>query len=1007
MTTTVQDTALAPAEARVTELGPIQRTLLGTGDRRLSLTVRIPSAQAGQVRTALSAALATAPVLGAELVEVPGLRIPSQRPATGADWTGGELALGTFRARVTDSWDGPELTLSCDAMFADTTSVSLLLAEVAQRLGTAGAPSADAPDYLAIAPGHLAMLREGELAEEERFWAGRRPRTEGAAKQLADAVPGRTDAPEAEPVALGRPLTGPTLARLNALAAETATTPADVARTALAAVLHRIGLPAGSLGWTGDARQAIGLPTVPGPFTQVVPCATAPDPTQGGPAAVRAQRAEDEQALAMLGGPTHGTADPTPELVFDSHGLPQLPAGWCLESWSFPLAGRAVFSLRVQGDAASLHVESAGPEQQDRLAAVLAMWSALLTDLVHRTDAPLAALRLLPEQDAAELAERLQAGLAAPAADGLVARFRAHAAAKPGAPACRQGDRVWTYAELDARAAAIAGRLDGLPVGGVVAVLADLDADLLAALLAVNALGGAFLPLSPQEPAARIADALTRSGAHTVVVGAGAEPALLPADCRALVLSELPGEPADSVTAGATGDVTTGATAGLAEPVATGPDALAYLLRTSGSTGVPKLVGVRRSSLENYLRWADEDLRVAATPLPVVSSPLFDASFKQTLGVLYAGGCVRLPAADRLDLAAVRAELAASAEPVTLNCVPSYLSALLAEEESAGPDTRMNLARVLLGGEPLDTDLLRRIWTRHPQAEVWNLYGPTEATATATAGRMTPGGGVHVGTGVAGAGLAVVDEQGMPVPDGVLGEVVVTGPGLAVGYLSGHQGDSPFRTLEIAGRRVDCYHTGDLGVLGADGTLRLFGRGDSQIKLNGWRIDLHEIEHAARRGDGVRDAVVVLDRRAERPCLRAFVTGTADADQVRAEIAAILPQPMVPDSVTVLERFDLTATGKVDRTALLARAVTAAEADPKDYDAEQLVVATAWREVIGGGWPRPDDEFFACGGHSLLLARLVNLLRAQGYEQLSLRQVVRRPTVQSIAGYLRPQSHGA
>ncbi|WP_030059273.1 MULTISPECIES: AMP-binding protein [Streptomyces] len=985
--TTVQDTT---ATTVLTELGPIQRTLLGSGERRLSLAVRIPTAQAGQVRAALSAALATAPVLGADLVEVPGLRIPSQRPAAVAHWTEGELAVGTFRARVTDSWDGPELTLSCDAMFADTTSVSLLLAELAQRLATPGADDrhGDAPDYLAIAPGHLAMLREGELAEEERFWAGRRPRSEGPARQLADAVPGRTDGPDAQPVALGRPLSGPTLARLNALAAEAGATPSDVARTALATVLRRIGLGTGGLGWTGDARQAIGLPTVVGPFTQVVPCATAPDLTLDGPAAVRAHCAEDEQALAMLGGPTHGPADTTPELVFDSDGLPQLPAGWSLESWSFPLAGRAVFSLRVHGDSATLHVESHGPEQQDRLAAVLAMWSALLTDLVHRTDAPLAALRLLPEQDATGLAERLQAGLAAPAADGLTARFRAHAAAKPEAPACRQGDRVWTYAELDARAAEITRRLDGLPVGGVVAVLADLDADLLAALLAVNALGGVFLPLSPQEPAARIADALARSGAHTAVLGAGAEPAMLPAQCRALVLGELP-------------DGTTG---GLAEPVATGPQALAYLLRTSGSTGVPKLVGVRRSSLENYLRWADEELRVAATPLPVVSSPLFDASLKQTLGVLYAGGCVRLPAADRLDLAAVRAELAASTEPVTLNCVPSYLSALLAEEEGTETAPRMNLARVLLGGEPLDTDLLRRIWTRHPQAEVWNLYGPTEATATATAGRMTPGGGVHVGTGVAGAGLAVVDEHGSPVPDGVLGEVVVTGPGLAVGYLSGHQGASPFRTPEIAGRRVDCYHTGDLGVLGPDGTLRLFGRGDSQIKLNGWRIDLHEIEHAARRGAGVRDAVVVLDRRAERPCLRAFVTGTAQADQVRAEIAAILPQPMVPDSVTVLERFDLTATGKVDRTALLARAVTEAEADPQDYDAEQLVVATAWRQVIGGGWPRPDDEFFACGGHSLLLARLVNLLRAQGHEQLSLRQVVRRPTVESIASYLRPQS---
>jgi hypothetical protein len=110
---------------------------------------------------------------------------------------------------------------------------------------------------------------------------------------------------------------------------------------------------------------------------------------------------------------------------------------------------------------------------------------------------------------------------------------------------------------------------------------------------------------------------------------------------------------------------------------------------------------------------------------------------------------------------------------------------------------------------------------------------------------------------------------------------------------------------------------------------------------------------------------------------------------------------MVPRSVTVLAHFPVMATGKVDRAALLTQVTSPAEASPDEYDAEELAVATAWRQVVGRGWPRRDDEFFSVGGHSLLLARLVNLLRAQGNDHLSLRQVVRRPTVASIAALIR------
>jgi acyl-coenzyme A synthetase/AMP-(fatty) acid ligase len=438
----------------------------------------------------------------------------------------------------------------------------------------------------------------------------------------------------------------------------------------------------------------------------------------------------------------------------------------------------------------------------------------------------------------------------------------------------------------------------------------------------------------------------------------------------------------------------------LGEPVPVEDDALAYLLRTSGSTGVPKLVGVTRASLDNYLDWVARELLTDDVALPVVSSPVFDASLKQTLGVVYRGSCVWILTGDRFDVAAVHAELAAATTAVALNCVPSYLSALLAEDAANGTGGRPPISRFLIGGEPLGEGLVHRIRQRFPDAEVWNLYGPTEATATTTAGRVAADEDIHVGTPVAGAAVAVIDEHGALVPAGVRGEVVIAGPGLSPGYLAGHDGPSPFVDLDLTGRRVPVYRTGDLGVLHHSGRLCLAGRRDSQVKLNGWRIDVREVERVSQRAHGVRDAVVVLDDRAE-PCLRAFVTGDADDEVVMGELRAALPRPMVPRSVTVLAHFPVMATGKVDRAALLTQVTSPAEASPDEYDAEELAVATAWRQVVGRGWPRRDDEFFSVGGHSLLLARLVNLLRAQGNDHLSLRQVVRRPTVASIAALIR------
>ncbi|GGV90934.1 AMP-binding protein [Streptomyces massasporeus] len=979
------------------DLSPLQRAALDAGDRRLTVSVRVPATSATALAEALGAALAAAPILTADRVSVPGLRVPRQQSAGAPQWTVTadgvrELVRGTLTASVANSWDGPLLTVSCDALFADPASLSLLLADVARRLAGSGSGTESGLDFLTVAQGHSAMMREGELREEEHFWSARRRAADTDSPRLTDVFPGAggTGGAGAGGATAADRIMGPDeTALLGALAERSGCDIAEIAHLALDTVAQRLGLGPHAVGLRCDAREVMGVDTLIGPLTQTVATGWEVDLKGTAAAVLPERRAGLAELSEMLGGPALSGETARPVLVFDPFGAPALPDGWYLETWSAPLDGDITLSLRTHGAAWRLHAESAtGEGGRWLLDTLLTLWAGVLDDLAHRPAAPLGTLRLLPLAKAAAVAERLGGGKSGPAAAPLTDTVLAHLGERPDAPAFRRGELVLTYRDLGARVAALSGALSDVPAHGVVAVLADHGPDLLAAQLAALWRGAAFLPLSTQEPAARLADALEWAQASVVLTGAGAPQVPLPHGCRAVRMEDVPTTP--------------GALPG--EPVPVDGDATGYLLRTSGSTGLPKLVQVSRASLDNYLSAMARTFLADGAILPVLSSPVFDASFKQTLGVLYRGGCVWLPAADRLDLAAVRAELAAAGAPLTLNCVPSYLSALLDAAAPSEDGDPLRVSRFLLGGEALDEQLVRRVWQRFPQAEIWNLYGPTEATATATAGRLEPGGDIHVGTPIAGAGIVVVDASGEILPEGVRGEVAIIGPGVAAGYLTGHEDASPFTELRLAGRCFAAYRTGDIGHLDATSTLRLAGRSDSQVKLNGWRIDLREIERVAQRAEGVRDAVAVVDRRAEEPRLRLFVRGEADSDTVSELLRECLPRPMIPESVTVLDRFPTTVSGKVDRKGLLAFASTGAEADPSAYDPQELLVATAWKQLIGRGWPSPEDEFFASGGHSLLLARLVNQLRAQGYDNLSLRQVVRRPTVATIAALMRTGS---
>ena len=986
------DAAVAAGSA---PLGPFQRSALAVGTARPRvLTASTARVSGAALYDAVLAALRSAPALRAELVDVESMRVPWQRCAEvagsrtdGGDGDGGrwEITAGATRIGI-DERDGRcFLTVSVPPHFADGPSAAGFLERVDAALAGGRLPEATEP--FGVEAAHLSMLRAGELGAEERYWRARQEEADGGDDRLSDVVPARVSGAGGESAL---PLAGSAAAAADALAGSAGGRFEDVAHYALRAVLDRLGARADRLWRIVDARELMGLPGAVGVFSHAVPGPAEADDAgrtvrEGVAAAVALRREEDE----LIGCPAPGGPGGLPEVLFAGDvSRPALPDGWRFEASSAPPGARSVFAVRDEGAGRELVVRAEEGRGTDT-DVLVRLWHTALTRLVASPDAPAADLALDDDDTRAALAADLrEADARAAAADvcGTVARWAARDGERP---AVRWPDGSWSYGELLARVRGVAARMAAVGPGDVVAVVATShQPESLLGLLGALWRGAAFLPVDPDEPPARVDDALARSGA--VMVLSGVKDFTVGTGLPVLAVDALAPD----------GDAGSGPPA-----VAVPDDGPAYVLRTSGSSGRPKLVAVSRGSLANYLRWVADDLVagvIGDRVLPVLSPAVFDAGFKQTLGMLYSGRTVWLPGADPRDASGLLAELGACRGGIAVNCVPSYWSALL---ESAADGPRPRIEKVLLGGEPVTEALLARTRAAFPSAEVWNLYGPTEATATATMGRVD-GPPVTAGVPVAGAVLTVLDRYGAPLPRRVVGEICVAGPGVALGYRSEREASSPssFVTLLVNGVRAPAYRTGDRGWIDTDSTLRLLGRRDDQVKVNGWRIELGEIESAAERLDGVGRAVVVTDGGA---VLRLFFTGGRAPEKVLDGLAEVLPGPMLPASVHAVARFPLLPSGKVDRGGLPAAVHRAPEEDPRVYDAEQRVVATAWKDLLATGWPRVTDEFFASGGHSLLLAQLVNRLRAQGFSRLSLRHVIRRPTVESIAALIRSGAGGS
>jgi amino acid adenylation domain-containing protein len=960
------------------------------------------------------------------------------------------------------------LLASLPALLADAAGLANLVRELAGAYGElaaggdAPAASGDAAaagrdaepcQYVDLAAWHHELLLAGDIGGEGRDYWRRWLATAPAAAPAGAVIDGWTDGDAANspggraggsagqaakfvpahlPIAVPPAVT----AAAAALAARQSVAVDAVLLAAWQALLWRLAGGAAvtvAVGFSGrrfpELQGALGL------FAHDLPVTTRLDAALPFRAAV--------ERLAAVCGDHHDWQEywPGDPFPFCFEALPALPA--------VPAGGRAgqagALDWRVRRQQVCRHrftlaLECTGspPELAVTLrhdaAALPARWAALLgerfatllTSATSAPDLPLGELELLGPAERAQLTAWNATGADYPEEKLLHRLLTAQRARTPDRVAVAWEGGALSHAELGRRAGRLAGRLRSLGVGPEirVAICMQRSPEMMIALLAVLAAGGAWVPLEPGYPrqrmAAILADAaprvlLTGPGTPSLLAGPGAPAGVEPVALAGSPMRRLRLDPAGTAASDLEGTASApdAPESGGGGPAS--PQNLAYVIYTSGSTGTPKGVMVPHAAIANRVLWLQDRFPVGAGDCVLQKTPLsFDASIWEIFLPWLSGARLVLARPDGHQDTAWLAAALARYEVTVLQLVPSLLAALLEEPAAAGCRA---LRRVFCGGEALGGALRDRCLSSLGVAPV-NTYGPTECAIDATFWECAPAdrhAAVPIGRPIANDRIHLLDREPRPVPLGVAGELCVAGVGVARGYLGRPDLTAARFVPDPAGGEPGgrLYRTGDLARQDAGGVLHYLGRIDDQVKLRGLRVELGEIEARLALHPAVREAAVAAprirpdgepgDRRliacyVPRPAADGSPGAAPDDAELRAWMAAALPEAMVPALFIARPALPRLPGGKLDRRAiaeLAPRGAAAGFTAPRTPTEELLAARLAG--LLGVERVGAHDSLFALGWNSLLATQVASRLHRLVGVRLPLDSLFEQPTLASLA----------
>ncbi len=625
--------------------------------------------------------------------------------------------------------------------------------------------------------------------------------------------------------------------------------------------------------------------------------------------------------------------------------------------------------------------------KSDTMANIAAHFINLLEVVLNNIEVAIKDIAILSEQEKNELLYRYNNTNTAYPSDKTISElFEEQVEKTPDNIAVVFKDKRLTYKELNERANRLARRLRdmGVKPDTIVGIMAERSVEMLLGILAILKAGGAYLPIDTEYPEERILYILEDSKADILLTQRHLVQKIK-FDGKILALDK--------------GDLYEDNGTNL-DKIST-PSNLAYVIYTSGSTGNPKGVMIANRGLVNYIWWAQKVyLNGEQLDFPLYSSISFDLTVTSIFTPLISGSSIIIYGEE--DKTLLIRKIAEKDEVGIIKLTPVHLGLLKDLDLS-----KTQIKKFIVGGEDLKTKLASAIHDcSGGKIEIYNEYGPTETVVGCMIykydDKKDVRSSVPVGVPADNVKIYLLDPDLKLVPKGVIGEMYISGDGVAKGYVN-----RPALTAEkfidnpfILGERM--YKTGDLARMLPDGNIEFIGRADNQVKIRGYRIELGEIENRLLSYGPIKEAIVVVREDENRnKYLSAYIVASKEVtvEELREHLAKNLPQYMVPSYYVQLEKMPLTSNGKIDRKSLLEinkniAAKTAYEAPSNEIEER---ITKIWRDELLVKKIGINDNFFAMGGNSIKAMLIAEKINEALNIQLQVIDIFDKPTIKELA----------